>query len=156
MRTQSLRLELVSVNSTFFNYFHLQAHGPHVQQFCEQLNNDFSLDGLGPWLIFLKGTQTIVGDVGVKNRLDACTLELYVEVFRQYNGSNYAAEALIAYAQFAFKKNLRYLVAYVPTTNLAAQRSFERAKFIKQETIHNVITYRLINFNWYEKTEDNQ
>lgn len=156
MRTQSPRLELVSINKTFFEYFDLKQHGAHVAEFATALAADLSLDGLGPWLIFLKGSQTIIGDVGVKRRLDSQTLEVYVEIFPDYQGNHYGAEALIAYSQFATSKNIRYLVASVAETDLAAQRVFERAKFIRQETVAGVITYRYINFNWQDKIEDQQ
>lgn len=154
MRTQSPRLELVSINPTFFEYFDLTSHGPHLAEFSATLTQDQSLDGLGPWLIFLKGSKTIIGDTGVKKRLDAQTLEVYIEIFPPYQGHHYGAEAIIAYSQFAASKNIRYLVAHVAESDLAAQRVFERAKFIRQETIDGLITYRFINFNWQDKIED--
>lgn len=154
MRTQSPRLELVSINQTFFEYFDLQQHGSHVAEFATTLAEDLSLDGLGPWLIFLKGSKTIIGDVGVKNRLDSHTLEVYIEIFPQFQGHHYGAEAVIAYSQFACSKNIRYLIAHVAEDNLSAQRIFERAKFIRQETLDGIITYRYINFSWQDKIED--
>ncbi|MGL5296762.1 MAG: GNAT family N-acetyltransferase [Culicoidibacterales bacterium] len=154
MRTQSPRLELVSVNSTFFDYFDLTKHGAHIQTFTEQLNENPRLDGLGPWLIFLKNTHEIIGDTGVKKRLDEQTLEISIEIFQEYRGHNYGAEAIIAFRQFACSKNIHYLVARVSNNNIAAQRLFERANFIRQETQNDVTTYRYVNLNWIEKIED--
>ncbi|MGL4953215.1 MAG: GNAT family N-acetyltransferase [Culicoidibacterales bacterium] len=156
MHLQSPRLKLVSVNQTFFDYFDLSRHGHYLTSFCEALAEDVTLDGLGPWLVFLNGTKTIVGEVGVKQRLDLTTLEVYAEIFPEYQGEHYGAEAIIAYTQFACSKNIHYLVAHVPTDNLAAQRVFERAKFIRQETRNGLTTYRYVNLNWYTKIEDNQ
>ncbi|MGL4973082.1 MAG: GNAT family N-acetyltransferase [Culicoidibacterales bacterium] len=156
MHIQSPRLKIVSVNQTFFEYFDLSRHGHYLTSFCQALANDLSLDGLGPWLIFLKDSKTIIGEVGVKQRVDASSLEVYLEIFPEYQGEHFGAEAMIAYTQFATSKNIHYLVAHVPTENLAAQRVFERAKFIRQETRNDLTTYRFVNLNWYEKTEDHQ
>ncbi|UGB30173.1 GNAT family N-acetyltransferase [Metabacillus sp. B2-18] len=108
--------------------------GPHVQHYLEEVEVDSDLKGWGVWLVFRKDDEQLIGDIGFKGKPENGIVEVGYGILKEVQGKGYAAEAVEALLNWAFKSGeVQKVIAECLKTNTASIKVLEKLSMTKVE-----------------------
>ncbi|MNK90402.1 ribosomal-protein-L7/L12-serine acetyltransferase [compost metagenome] len=147
------------LNDYFANMIKVNDSLESVRKYFEQKDLDWKENKSYACGIFKKESNELIGHISVREidwRIPKGELAYFV--FKQHNGNNYAAEALIAFKNWCFaEKKFNRLFMKIAGENTASIKVAERSGFIYEGLLKKDYRKReqnLIDMNLYGYTED--
>ncbi|CAM3929157.1 GNAT family N-acetyltransferase [Alkalicoccus chagannorensis] len=153
---QTPRLELHALTDKI--YTQLQQSGyfpPHIETHLHYLHLDDSLKGWGPWIIFLRETGSIIGDIGFKGSPDSWnTVEIGYGIRPEYQNTGYATEALQEMIRYCFEdQHISRITAECRHDNKESLRVLEKVQMFREMEHLQMVHWHLSREQYqYRKT----
>jgi [ribosomal protein S5]-alanine N-acetyltransferase len=156
VHTPRLQLQPLSID-LFPSLHHANYFPAHLHKHLQNLSMNDSLYGWGPWIIFSRDTNEVIGDIGFKDRpCQSSTVEVGYGICQNYRRRGFATEALKAMITYLFETcGILKVTAECRHDNTGSIRVLENSGMLRTVEHLQMIHWQLSKEQYYcQKNRD--